>query len=64
MTHAFHFKILDDFVRTFDVKADVLVNQMKKHVNGEEFDVCSYVTLYTLDVICGKDVKIMGGNGI
>lgn len=51
-------------MRTFDVKADVLVNQMKKHVNGEEFDVCSYVTLYTLDVICGKDVKIMGGNGI
>uniref|UniRef100_A0A336MRC1 CSON004758 protein n=1 Tax=Culicoides sonorensis TaxID=179676 RepID=A0A336MRC1_CULSO len=52
LTHAFHFKILDDFVRVFDLKADVLVKQINKHLNGPAFDVCPYVTLYTLDVIC------------
>lgn len=53
LTHAFHFKILDDFVRVFDTQGDVLVQQLKQHVNGKEFDICPFVTLYTLDVICG-----------
>ncbi|XP_063697728.1 cytochrome P450 4d1-like [Culicoides brevitarsis] len=52
LTHAFHFKILDDFVATFDSKADILVDLMKKELNGGSFDVCPYVTLYALDVIC------------
>lgn len=59
LTHAFHFKILDDFVKVFDYKADILVNQLKSHVNGEAFDVCPYVTLYTLDVICGEEFTVV-----
>ncbi|PSN37158.1 Cytochrome P450 4C1 [Blattella germanica] len=31
---------------------NILVNQLSKEVNGPEFDICPYISLYTLDNIC------------
>ena len=61
-TPAFHFKILEDFVEVFGSKDRILREKMEKHVNGPGFDISPYITLYTLDVICGKhNVSIVTG---
>jgi hypothetical protein len=31
----------------------ILVQKIEKHLNGPEFDICPYVTLCALDIICG-----------
>jgi len=51
LTHAFHFKILDDFIRVFDSQAITFIKQMKKFANRPAIDVSQHITLYTLDVI-------------
>lgn len=51
MTHAFHFKILDDFVRVFDAQGKTFAKQMSRYADGPAIDVSENVTLYTLDVI-------------
>lgn len=52
LTHAFHFRILDDFTRVFDLQGDALVQQLAPKKNGPAFDIAPFITLYTLDVIC------------
>lgn len=54
ITPAFHFKILDEFLTVFNQQGDVLINAMKKLPMEKSFDVFSYITKYTLDVICGN----------
>ena len=53
-TPAFHFKILEDFVEVFGSNDRVLREKLEKHVNGPGFDIRPYISLYTLDIICGK----------
>lgn len=53
LTPAFHFKILEDFVHVFNEQSAVLVGKLSEKV-GQEFDIFPYITLCTLDVICGK----------
>lgn len=52
LTHAFHFRILDDFTNVFDAQADVLIQKLAAKCGGPTFNIGSFVTLYTLDVIC------------
>ncbi|XP_065166534.1 cytochrome P450 4c3-like [Atheta coriaria] len=52
LTPTFHFQILEDFVDVFNNNAVILANRLKKQVGVKSFDICSYVTLCTLDVIC------------
>lgn len=54
ITPTFHFKILEQFVTVFNREAETMVDLMRKHVGGKEFDVYSYVTLMALDSVCGR----------
>ncbi|EAT45358.2 AAEL003399-PA [Aedes aegypti] len=52
ITPTFHFKVLEQFVTVFNREAQTMVDVMRKHVGGKEFDVYSYVTLMALDSVC------------
>nr|CAD7433666.1 unnamed protein product [Timema monikensis] len=52
ITPTFHFKILENFIDVFNLNGQKLVDKLQKEVNGPEFDICPYVTLCTLDIIC------------
>nr|CAD7256509.1 unnamed protein product [Timema shepardi] len=52
ITPTFHFKILEDFLEVFNTNGRKMVDKLRKEVGGLEFDIHSYVTLCTLDIIC------------
>nr|CAD7461036.1 unnamed protein product [Timema tahoe] len=52
ITPTFHFKILEDFLEVFNTNGRKMVEKLRKEVGGPEFDIHSYVTLCTLDIIC------------
>ncbi|KRT79363.1 cytochrome P450 [Oryctes borbonicus] len=52
LTPAFHFKILDDSLRIFDMKARTFIDQLNKIPAAEVFDMYPYITHCTLDIIC------------
>lgn len=56
---AFHFKILHDFVPVFNEQALIMVQKLKEvSRKSKSFNIVPYVTACTLDIICGKCVKI------
>jgi len=62
ITPAFHFKILEEFVEVFGSTDRNLIEKLEKHVNGPGFDIYPYISLYTLDFICGKhNVSLVTG---
>nr|XP_022919068.1 cytochrome P450 4C1-like [Onthophagus taurus] len=52
ITPAFHFKILEDFVQTFNTSHDRLISKLSKEVGNEGFDVYPHIARCALDVIC------------
>ena len=42
-------------MEVFASKETILREKLEKHVNGPEFDITTYISLYALDVICGKN---------
>lgn len=54
ITPAFHFKILEDFVETFDRQTTILVRKLQVFEGREEFNIFPLTALCALDVICGK----------
>lgn len=52
ITPAFHFKILEEFCVIFDAQSEILLNNLKKHEQGDVFDVTGYISLMALDVVC------------
>ncbi|GJQ82710.1 hypothetical protein Trydic_g19721 [Trypoxylus dichotomus] len=52
LTPAFHFKILDNSLRIFDLKARMFIDQLNKIPIAEVFDMYPYITHCTLDIIC------------
>lgn len=58
ITPAFHFKILEEFMNIFEIQADILINTLRKHVGNGGFDICNYLGLYTLDVICMSSMGV------
>ncbi|XP_014394491.1 PREDICTED: cytochrome P450 4V2 isoform X2 [Myotis brandtii] len=52
LTPTFHFTILEDFLGVMNEQANILVNKLEKHVDGEKFNCFFYITLCALDIIC------------
>lgn len=50
----FHMAILDGFSEVLDSACDILIGKLKREVGKESFDIYPYVTLCSLDVICGE----------
>ena len=54
LTPAFHFQTLQGFLPIFNKQADVFVDRLKKRTQSNGvFDIYPFVTLCTLDIICG-----------
>ena len=53
LTPTFHFDILKGFVEVFESMGDVLVGKMEKYDETPSLDLHPFVTLCTLDIICG-----------
>lgn len=54
LTPAFHFKILEDFMDIFNEQSAILVNKLAKELDRDSFNIFPYVTLCTLDIVCGE----------
>jgi len=57
LTPSFHFKILEQFTGVFNRNGDIMIRRLSSHVDGPQFDITSYITMCTLDVICGKSLS-------
>lgn len=53
ITPAFHFKILQQFVDVMERQGQILVEKLKKF-DGQDENIFPHVSLYAMDVICGK----------
>jgi cytochrome P450 family 4 len=69
ITPTFHFKILEEFIETFDRQSDILVDKLREKMersNEKTFDIYPFITLCALDVICesamGTTVDAQQGN--
>lgn len=60
LTPAFHFKILDDFIDVFNEQSAVLARKLSVEVGSEAFNLFPYVTLCTLDIVCGESHAVQG----
>lgn len=59
LTPAFHFKILEDFIEVFQEQSSILVSKLAADVNKKSgLNLFKYVTLCTLDIICGKKMSM------
>jgi cytochrome P450 family 4 len=54
LTPAFHFQILEQFVDVFESAGNRLVKKLRNEIGKNSVDIYPYVTLCTLDIICGK----------
>ncbi|KAJ4451988.1 hypothetical protein ANN_03472 [Periplaneta americana] len=52
ITPSFHFKILEQFIPIFAENSGILVNELRKEVGREVFDVNPYIFACSLDIIC------------
>ncbi|XP_055613262.1 cytochrome P450 4d1-like [Uranotaenia lowii] len=58
ITPTFHFKILEGFAEVFDRASNVLVEKLRKHLDGDEFDIYDYISLHALDSICETSMGV------
>uniref|UniRef100_T1GLJ0 Cytochrome P450 n=1 Tax=Megaselia scalaris TaxID=36166 RepID=T1GLJ0_MEGSC len=55
ITLAFHFKILEQYIETFDRQGKNLIKKLNGMVKvGKPFEFYNLINLYILDVICGE----------
>lgn len=54
ITPAFHFKILEQFVDVMEKHGQIFVEKLKKNENSGDIDIFPLVSLYAMDVICGR----------
>lgn len=59
LTPAFHFKILEDYLKVFNINSQILVEKLGEKVGEPFVDITSYVTLCALDIICGNLILLM-----
>ena len=54
LTPAFHFNVLNSFLRIYDEEAKILLTQLEEHADtGKIFNFFPYIKRCALDVICG-----------
>lgn len=58
LTPAFHFSILEQFISIFDSNAEILLSLLKQESRREIVNVFPFVTMCTLDNICGKKIVL------
>ncbi|CAG7724996.1 unnamed protein product, partial [Allacma fusca] len=52
LTPSFHFRILEDFLITFNEQAEILIDILRTDLRDkQEKDICKYITRCTLDII-------------
>ncbi|KAB0798366.1 hypothetical protein PPYR_09359 [Photinus pyralis] len=56
LTPAFHFKILEGFIDSFNQMGEILLKNLEREVGKPSFNVYPYIALYTLDVICSSSM--------
>lgn len=54
LTPAFHFKILEGFLSIFHKNGEILVKKLKRKINNGGLEIYMDISMYALDVICGK----------
>lgn len=52
----FNSRILESFVEVFAKQSEVMTRQMRKELDAGEFDIFHYISLCTLDIICGERI--------
>ena len=52
LTPAFHFKVLDKFLHSFNKHSSKLIDVLRNRT-GKTFDVAPLIALSALDIICG-----------
>nr|AVM18979.1 odorant degrading protein 9 [Holotrichia parallela] len=52
ITPAFHFQILDKYVYAFNATSSILVDRLRDKIDQNAFDICPYITLCALDIMC------------
>lgn len=52
LTPAFHFKILEEYLKVFNFNSQILVRKLGAQVGEPCVDITSHVTMCTLDIIC------------
>lgn len=50
----FNPRILDTFIPVFDQQSKILVQQLGNQAGAKEIDIFKYISLCTLDMICGN----------
>jgi len=56
ITPSFHFKILEQFAEVMDIQGCIFVENLKK-LEGQDVDFFPMMSLYALDVICGRKLQ-------
>jgi hypothetical protein len=59
LTPAFHFKILEDYLNIFNTNSQILVEKLGEKVGEPFVDITSYISMCTLDIICGNFIPLM-----
>ncbi|KAK5646494.1 hypothetical protein RI129_004958 [Pyrocoelia pectoralis] len=54
----FHLDVLKKYIPAMEKHSNILVEKLQRHVDGDAFDIYSYITLYALDVICDAAMGI------
>ncbi|XP_046746330.1 cytochrome P450 4C1-like [Diprion similis] len=55
---SFNSIVLKSFIEIFSAQSFILVKKMERHLDGPEFEIHEYLSLCTLDVICGTAMGI------
>lgn len=58
ITPAFHFKVLEDFVDVFNGTGNVLIENLRKQIGKDSFNIVPFFSLFTLDAICGEFLNV------
>ncbi|KAK0395425.1 hypothetical protein QR680_001275 [Steinernema hermaphroditum] len=58
LTPAFHFAILNSFLKVHDRESKIMIEQLEKHAeSGEQFDIFPYIKRCALDIICETSME-------
>ncbi|CAG9854522.1 unnamed protein product [Phyllotreta striolata] len=52
LTPTFHFSVLENFIETFNLNTNILVELLSKEVDKDYFNIAPFITMASLDIIC------------